>query len=139
MWLMPCAGPLVTGSVRLLSDPASRVASHSAEGCRTPWPYDRAMARTQTMVQLTSNLVERLDGEAARRGVSRSALIREAIERLLDNESQQAAVGRYVAGYRAIPQGMADTWGDLGRDADTAGRMVAARLDAEEARAGLAW
>ena len=41
--------------------------------------YGRAMARTQTMVQLTQELVESLDALAARRAVSRSALIREFV------------------------------------------------------------
>jgi Ribbon-helix-helix protein, copG family len=37
--------------------------------------YDCPMGRVQTIVQLTDELVELLDREAARRGVSRSALI----------------------------------------------------------------
>jgi metal-responsive CopG/Arc/MetJ family transcriptional regulator len=62
------------------------------------------MARKQTLVQLSEELLELLDREAARRGVSRSALIREAIEEHLDAE-RRAEIGRQIAeGYRRIPQ-----------------------------------
>ena len=40
-----------------------------------PLPYDSHMARTQTMVQLSDDLLADLDREAARKGVSRSAQV----------------------------------------------------------------
>ncbi len=62
------------------------------------------MARKQTLVQLSEELLELLDREAARRSVSRSALIREAIEQHLDAE-RRAEIGRQIVeGYRRIPQ-----------------------------------
>jgi metal-responsive CopG/Arc/MetJ family transcriptional regulator len=48
--------------------------------------YDWPMGRVQTIMQLTDELVELLDREAARRGVSRSALIRSALEEFLRDD-----------------------------------------------------
>jgi predicted DNA-binding protein len=94
------------------------------------------MARTQTMVQLTHELLSELDAEAAERGVSRSAVIREAIEAHLA-EHRDDAIGRaIVEGYRRIPAGTPDEWGDLEHMADVAGRETAQRLDEEERAAG---
>jgi metal-responsive CopG/Arc/MetJ family transcriptional regulator len=62
------------------------------------------MARKQTLVQLSEELLELLDREAARRNISRSALIREAIEQHLDAE-RRAEIGRQIVeGYRRIPE-----------------------------------
>ncbi|MDY7101540.1 MAG: ribbon-helix-helix domain-containing protein [Actinomycetota bacterium] len=97
------------------------------------------MARTQTIVQLTDELVAALDGEAARTGTSRSALIREAVEEWLAAHSEAAKVARYVEGYRAIPQGTPDEWGDLEAATEAAGRELARSLDAEEEAQGLEW
>ena len=94
------------------------------------------MARTQTMVQLSDRLVERLDHEAARRGVSRSSLIREAVETMLDLTSESAEAERLVAAYRAVPPALPDTWGDLTRMSDVSTRETMQRLDAEERAAG---
>jgi metal-responsive CopG/Arc/MetJ family transcriptional regulator len=49
-----------------------------------------AMARTQTLVQLSDELLERLDSYRAREGRSRSEIVREAIERYLaaDREAE---------------------------------------------------
>jgi hypothetical protein len=94
------------------------------------------MARVQTMVQLSEELVAVLDREAARRGVSRSALIRGVLEEALADE-REASVGRRIAdGYRRIPPGTPDGWGDLGRLTDTATREMLQRLDAEERASG---
>jgi predicted transcriptional regulator len=94
------------------------------------------MARTQTMVQLTDDLVTKLDIEAAERGMSRSAVIREAIEtHIADREHD--AIGEAIAeGYRRIPPGTPDEWGDLEWMADVSGRELAQRLDQEEREAG---
>jgi Arc/MetJ-type ribon-helix-helix transcriptional regulator len=95
------------------------------------------MARTQTIVQLTDEIVRHLDDEAARRGVSRSGLIREAVERWLATSSERAEIDRLVAAYRAIPPATPDAWGDLAAAGDIATRETMQRLDAEEAAAGL--
>jgi len=90
------------------------------------------MARTQTMVQLSDELVRLLDEEAARRGLSRSALIREAVEAHL-----ASSVGHAVAdGYRRIPPATPDEWGAPGDVADASARELLHRLDAEERAAG---
>ncbi|MDX6689210.1 MAG: hypothetical protein QOG15_667 [Solirubrobacteraceae bacterium] len=94
------------------------------------------MARTQTMVQLTQELVESLDTLAARRSVSRSALIREFVVDGL-RQSTAAAVGERVAdGYRRIPQAQPDEWGDPTSAADIATDELLARLDAEDRATG---
>lgn len=79
------------------------------------------MGRSQTMVQLTDELVEELDIEAERRGISRSELIREALDRHLADLRSTAVGSRRVAGSLAHPAytpdtpDTPDTWGDLGR------------------------
>ena len=104
---------------------------------RVVGPYDDHMARTQTIVQLSDELLAVLDEEAAHRGVSRSALIREAVERHLA-ESERAATGRrIVEGYRQVPQAVPDVWGDPDASADASARELVQRLDTEEANTGL--
>ncbi len=62
------------------------------------------MERTQTLVQLTQSLLQRLDERAAREGRSRSALIRDAIEAYLYDE-EQARIDREIReGYERIPE-----------------------------------
>lgn len=62
------------------------------------------MARTQTLVQLSDELLRRLDERAAREGRSRSALIREAIEAYLYDE-ENARIDREIReGYERIPE-----------------------------------
>jgi predicted transcriptional regulator len=93
------------------------------------------MAR-QTMVQLTDDLVRLLDAEAVRRGVSRSALIREAIWAHLA-ESVEAAIAEAIAdGYRKVPPGTPDAWGDLDLVGERASGELLERLDEEEQRRG---
>jgi metal-responsive CopG/Arc/MetJ family transcriptional regulator len=62
------------------------------------------MARTQTLVQLSEELLARLDERAAREGRSRSALLREAAERYLADDVAAATDRRIVDGYRRRPQ-----------------------------------
>jgi hypothetical protein len=89
------------------------------------------MGRVQTMVQLTDELVERLGREAARRGVSRSALIRSALEGFLRHD--QASISRRIVdGYTRIPPAVPDEWGDLAAMADQASVDLLQRLDNEE-------
>ena len=94
------------------------------------------MARTQTMVQLTEELVEALDTVAERRGMSRSALIRELVIDGLDHTAAAAVGERIAEGYRRMPQALPDEWGDVVASADIATGELLARLDAEERAAG---
>jgi hypothetical protein len=97
------------------------------------------MARTQTMVQLSDELLAQLDEEAEARNCSRSALIRLAVEEHLARSSEVAKVRRYVEGYRARPPADGDDWGDLAASADRDGRALSCRLDREEREADLSW
>lgn len=66
--------------------------------------YHMAVTRTQTLVQLSDELLRRLDERAAREGRSRSALIREAIEAYLHDE-ERARIDREIReGYERIPE-----------------------------------
>lgn len=62
------------------------------------------MGRTQTLVQLSDELLRRLDERAAREGRSRSALIRDAIEAYLADEARDEISRQIVAGYERIPE-----------------------------------
>jgi metal-responsive CopG/Arc/MetJ family transcriptional regulator len=62
------------------------------------------MARTQTIVQLTDELVALLDERASRQRRSRSDLIREAIESFLGDDAEAATSREIVAGYERVPQ-----------------------------------
>jgi len=61
------------------------------------------MSRTQTLVQLTEDLLRRLDERAAREGRSRSALIRDAIEAYLHDEERDRITREIIEGYERIP------------------------------------
>ena len=61
------------------------------------------MARTQTLVQLTEDLLRRLDERAAREGRSRSALIRDAFEAYLYDEEKARIDREIVEGYERMP------------------------------------
>lgn len=106
------------------------------DGAREQVPYDRAMARTQTMVQLRDDLIDLLDAEAADRGTSRSAIIREAVELHLANSARARTDREIVAGYERIPQAIPDEWGSLVHAGEVAARETVQRLDAEEAAGG---
>lgn len=97
------------------------------------------MARTQTLVQLNDDLVELLDQEASRRGVSRSALIREAAIEYLDASREGELTRRIIEGYERIPPGEPDEWGNLEALSDISSAESLAKLDAEEEREGLEW
>ncbi len=87
-------------------------------------------------MQLTEELVRALDEEADRRGVSRSLIIRNAVVAFLE-DAQRDLLGVHIAdGYRRIPPGVPDEWGDLEAVADRSFREVSQRLDAEELRPG---
>lgn len=75
-------------------------------------PYG-GMTRTQTLVQLTDDLLAALDQRAAAAGRSRSDLIREAIQDYLGGDDADRAI---VEGYRRVPQ-EPDAWAEaLARD-----------------------
>lgn len=61
------------------------------------------MARTQTLVQLTDDLLQRLDERAAREGRSRSALIRDAVEAFLHDDERERITREIIEGYKRIP------------------------------------
>jgi metal-responsive CopG/Arc/MetJ family transcriptional regulator len=54
-----------------------------------------AVARTQTLVQLSDELLERLDSYRAREGRSRSEVVRDAIERYLAGD-REAEIDRLI-------------------------------------------
>jgi metal-responsive CopG/Arc/MetJ family transcriptional regulator len=70
-----------------------------------------AMARTQTLVQLSETLLSVLDERAAKRGISRSQLIREAIEAHLADDVEAEISRQIVEGYTRVPDdGEFDAW-----------------------------
>jgi metal-responsive CopG/Arc/MetJ family transcriptional regulator len=71
-----------------------------------------AVARQQTLVQLTDELLALLDERAAKDGISRSQLIREAIETFLHDERKAAIDAAIVEAYTRIPQPEHDPWAE---------------------------
>jgi metal-responsive CopG/Arc/MetJ family transcriptional regulator len=69
-----------------------------------------AMARTQTLVQLSDELLERLDTYRAREGRSRSEVVREAIEQYLAADRRAEIDRQLVDAYTRQPP--EDVWGD---------------------------
>lgn len=61
------------------------------------------MARAQTLVQLSDELLDQLDRHRERDGRSRSALIREAIERYLASDREAEIDRLIVEGYERTP------------------------------------
>lgn len=97
-------------------------------------------ARTQTMVQLNERLLDLLDRRAARASVSRSQLIREAIEAFLAADREATIDQQIVDGYTRMPQGGeydVDDWGDVGRFVDALTVAQQRRLSEEEQDAGV--
>lgn len=93
----------------------------------------RMASRTQTLVQLTEDLVQRLDRRAAARGVSRSALIRELLESALAEDRRAELSRRIIEGYTRQPQHESrDAWGELDAWTEANARRNLAALAAEE-------
>ncbi len=65
------------------------------------------------MVHLQPDIVALLDARAERDGVSRSALVRRAIDELLADEQSEAVASRYREAYRIAPSDTHDDWGDI--------------------------
>ena len=91
------------------------------------------------MVQLSDELVKRLDEEAQQRNVSRSALIRNVLTDFLDAESLEAKIARYVEGYRRLPQPTIDEWGVLEEHGQGEMHRMMQELEADEEAAGFSW
>lgn len=68
------------------------------------------MARTQTLVQLSDELLAQLDSYRAREGRSRSEVVREAIERYLATDREAEADRLIVDAYRRQPP--EDVWNE---------------------------
>ena len=68
------------------------------------------MARTQTLVQLSDELLERLDSYRGREGRSRSEVVREAIERYLEADRDAEIDRLLVDAYSRPPP--EDLWTD---------------------------
>jgi predicted transcriptional regulator len=68
------------------------------------------MARRQTLVQLSDELIALLDERAAKSGRSRSEIIRSAVERELAADREAAIDREIVEGYTRIPPGEFDAW-----------------------------
>ncbi len=62
------------------------------------------MGRTQTLVQLSDDLLAHLDARAAREGRSRSELIREALAGYLAADNEAEIDRRIVEAYTRLPQ-----------------------------------
>ena len=61
------------------------------------------MARKQVLVQLTEELVSKLDELAGQTGLSRSAMVRDAVERYVVKESEAEKDRRLIEGYTKYP------------------------------------
>ena len=72
--------------------------------------YHMAMARTQTLVQLSDELLERLDNYRAREGRSRSEVVREAIEHYLAADREAEIDRQIVEAYTRQPP--EDVWAE---------------------------
>ncbi len=84
------------------------------------------------MVQLTDELVELLDRRATHDGVSRSQVIRTAIEAYLGEDRQREIDRQIIEGYRRIPPDTPDEWGDVGAWHDAIARANLRAGQAEE-------
>lgn len=101
--------------------------------------YASPMTRTQTMVQLNVDLLELLDRRAAREGLSRSQLIRSAIEAFVAGDREAELDRQIVEGYERAPQVETwdrDEWGDLGGAVASLTAETLRAMTADEHEAG---
>jgi metal-responsive CopG/Arc/MetJ family transcriptional regulator len=68
------------------------------------------MARRQTLVQLDDARIAALDERAASEGLSRSQLIRQAVDLFLGTGDRAAIDREIVEGYRSQPPDEPDYW-----------------------------
>jgi predicted transcriptional regulator len=95
-------------------------ARHIEVGPRGTICYDIVVTRTATLVQLNRDLLAALDQRATELGVSRSQVIREAIETYLA-ETLDAAIDReIVEAYTRRPQSEDPAWEASLRESITA-------------------
>ena len=66
--------------------------------------YHMEMARREVLVQLDDDLVGRLDEIAQVRGTSRSALLREGAQAVIDADERLDADRRLIDAYRRMPE-----------------------------------
>jgi hypothetical protein len=85
------------------------------------------VARRQTLVQLTDELVDVLDAIAAKQGTTRSALIRSVLEGFVKDEDEAEKDRRLIEGYTRFPPGGVDAYGDI--DAWTEAALADAAKD----------
>jgi hypothetical protein len=121
-------------SLASLASPASPAVADEDEN--DAYRYHMVMARTQTLVQLTEDLVAMLDEEAAERGLSRSALIRDVLTTHLEARREAVLSRRILEGYERIPPGEPDGWADIDELSDLAATDLGRRLHEEERREG---
>lgn len=95
-----------------------------------------AMARTQTLVQLSDVLLAALDQRAAQRGVSRSQIVREAVEAYVSSDLDAELSRSIIEGYERRPRTV-DEWGDLDAWMAEAARETDRQLSQDEREAGL--
>lgn len=91
------------------------------------------------MVQLNQELIECLDRRAAREGVSRSHLVRQAVEVFLAGDREAEVDRQIVESYRRMPQGGehdVDEWGDVERAVTALSAETFRALGEEERDAG---
>ncbi len=77
------------------------------------------MARKQVLVQLTDKLVEKLDELGEQTGRSRSAMVRDAVERYVVKESEADKDRRLIEAYTRFPPD-----GEFDADAEDAARRL---------------
>ena len=83
-------------------------------------------------MQLSDELMATLDAVATREGVSRSEDVRLAIRRTYSDELGREIDRLIVEGYRRIPPGTIDEWGDLSASAEASLNETMRRLDVED-------
>ncbi len=88
------------------------------------------MARRQVLVQLSDELVASLDLRARNRAVSRSQLIREAVEQFVADELEAERERLYIESYTRFPQ-------EDDPGADISAILAGRAMDEEEREAGL--
>jgi Arc/MetJ-type ribon-helix-helix transcriptional regulator len=90
------------------------------------------MARKQTLVQLSDDLLSMLDTRAAHERISRSELIRRAIDAYLADDRRAEIDRQIIAGYTRNPPPTTDAWGDLSEQNLVAAILSAQLLDEED-------
>jgi metal-responsive CopG/Arc/MetJ family transcriptional regulator len=72
------------------------------------------VARKPVLLQLSEELLERIDQLTATQGRSRSAVVREAVERYITEQSQALKDQQMAEGYRRIPDDeQFDEWAEV--------------------------